>query len=271
VPTFPASRDAREQPEQDAPGDSTSLDQRASPEQGPAGSSRPATTDHPAGGENGHGSTQRWDPLAGAGEPAEVDPAEPVVVTSVRARKGPALVFLALVAVVAIGGFAIAIVGSGQKQSGGASLGRLRGVELGARSAAAIVRRIATDGNPPADVTRALVVPADSTVTSARPPGAAVILYSGTVQLSVAHSASQVVTFFKRELVHDHWTVLAVDSTAGGDGTRIFAKIGSSDGFYWEVGVGVTPVTTSITPALSGGSAPASTVSLTVFELDDAD
>jgi hypothetical protein len=115
------------------------------------------------------------------------------------------------------------------------------------------------------------VVPTGTTVDTAKRPAPAVDLYSATVTLGVAHAASQVVTFYRRELAHDHWSVLAVDSTATGDGTRIFAKFGSNDGYYWEVGLVVNPVTASITPALGGGTEPTSTVSLTVFEIDDED
>jgi hypothetical protein len=195
-----------------------------------------------------------------------------VVVTRGRARSGPALFFLGCVAVVAIGGVALALAGSGGKQAGGASLGRLRGVAMAARAGKPILQRVSTNGEPPSDVVAAIVVPDGTTVTSAKRPGPAISLYSATVHLAVSYDASQVVTFFRRELAHDHWSVLAVDSTASGNGTQIFAKIPSSDGYYWEIGVVVNPVTASITPALGGGdSEPTSTVSLTVFEVDDAD
>lgn len=196
-----------------------------------------------------------------------------MIVTAVRPRLGPALVVVACVAVVVVGGFAVAIAGSGKSAVSGPALKRLRGVAFSARPAAPILRRIAQGGEPPADVVDALVVPSGSVVTRARPPRPALSLYSGSFTLAVDHPADAVTTFFVDELRHDHWSVLASDATATGTGTRIYAKIPSADGFYWEVGIVVKPVSVAITPALSGGGAngPTSTASVTVFEVDDAD
>ncbi len=204
---------------------------------------------------------------------AAEEPGGTLTVTAVRPTLRPALVVVACVAAVVVGGFAVAIAGSGEKSVGGASLGRLRGVGFAARPAGPIVRRIAEGGEPPADVVAALVVPSGAVVTSATRPRLAVSLYSGTFTIAVDHPAPAVSTFFVDELRHDHWSVLASDATVTGSGTRIFAKIPSSDGFYWEVGIVVRPAAVSITPALSGGGAngPTSTASVTVFEVDDAD
>ncbi len=177
---------------------------------------------------------------------------------------------VAIAVVIVLGGFAFALAGGRHPDVGGPALRQLPGVSLAARAAGPVIARISRGGEPPADVTAALVVPADATVTRAVRPAPAVSLYSGTVTLSVPSGAPSVVTFFRRELAHQHFSVLAVDATADGAGTRIFAKFASSDGFYWEAAVVVRPVAASITPAL-GGATPTSTVSLTVFEIDDAD
>jgi hypothetical protein len=201
------------------------------------------------------------------------DPDGAVLVTAVRPRLGPALVVVACVAVVVVGGFAVAIAGSGNKAVSGPVLGRLQGVAFSARPAAPILRRITQGGEPPADVASALVVPSGSVVTKATPPRPALSLYSGSFTITVDHPEAAVATFFVDELRHDHWSVLASDATATGDGSRIYAKIPSADGFYWEVGIVVKPTSVAITPALSGGGAngPTSTASVTVFEVDDAD
>ncbi len=208
--------------------------------------------------------------LTGAVSEPDGDDGRAVVVTHVRARTGPALVVVAIALAVVLGGFALALAGGGVKGTGGAVLDPIRGVSLPARTAAPVIARISRGGEPPADVTAALVVPATATVARAERPAPAVNLYSGTVTLSVPAGEREVATFFRHELVHGHFAVLAVDATSDGRGTKIFAKFPSRDGFYWEVVVVVRPTATSISPALVGDAA-TSTVSLTVFELDDAD
>lgn len=198
------------------------------------------------------------------------DPAAAVVVTPVRPRTGPALVVVGVAAAVVAGGVALAIAGGTHTGTGGQPLRPLPGVAIAPRSAAPLLARIARGGEPPADVARALVVPADATVTRALRPAPAVSLYSGTVTMSVPASVASVTTFFRRELASRHFSVLAVDATTDGRGTRIFARFPSSDGFYWEAAVEVQPAAASITPALGGAEA-TSTASLTVFEVDDAD
>lgn len=204
-------------------------------------------------------------------ESGEDDPAPDVTVSVERARVGPALVVVGLVLLVTIGGFAVAIAGSGHKGSGGAPLGKLPGVAISARAAAPVIRDISVDGDPPSDVSAALVVPARATIIKAVRPAPAVNLYSGTAELGAPYPTGSLATFFERELRHDHWSIVGTDATPDGRGTRIFARIASADGYYWEVGVTIEPATQSITPALAGGATPTSTVSLTVFEVDDAD
>lgn len=190
--------------------------------------------------------------------------------TPVRARTGPALVVVGIALAVLVGGFALALAGGRHASPGGPAIRRVSGVALPARSAAALLRGVSRGGEPPADVASALVVPAASVLLHANRPPPAVNLYSGTVTLSVAAPAREVVTFFRRELPSRRFAVVALDATADGRGTSIFARYPSNDGFYWEAGIVVTPAAAAITPALGGG-APTSTVSLTVLELDDPD
>src|SRR5580658_4163042 len=80
-------------------------------------------------------------------------------------RKGPALIFLAVVAVVSLGGFLLAALSSSPKTPP-APLGQVAGSKVAAASASSFISKIAVAGEPPANVTEALVVPAGSTLIS---------------------------------------------------------------------------------------------------------
>lgn len=191
-----------------------------------------------------------------------------------QVRRGPALAFVGIAAAIGVGGFAAAALSSRTPSVAPASSGRsLPGIGLAAVPATAALRPIAHGGEPPADIAGALVVPAGTARTGSA-CGAGVDLYDCTVHLRTQSGASDVVDFYRAELRHEGWKILAVDAAAGrSNGTEIYAQKGSSDGYYWDVGVRVESRTPAITPALSGGSqvAPTSTVSLRVFERNDPD
>lgn len=191
-----------------------------------------------------------------------------------KITRKPALVFVGLAAFVGIGGFAMAAIQSHPGSSAPPpSAQAVKGSSLAAVSAKALLRPILRAGEPPSDISGALVVPAGSKPTGSS-CGAGLSLYDCVTRFSVRARPSEVVSFFRTELRHEGWKILAVDATAGkGNGTVVYAQRGSSDGYYWEVGARVDPVTPSISPALSGGSqaAPTSAVSLRVVERNDAD
>jgi hypothetical protein len=197
-------------------------------------------------------------------------PVPEVAVSRVRPSLGPALVVVALVLGITAAAAGLALAAGGSRGAGGASVGRIRGLALSARAATPIIRRIAEGGEPPPDVARALVVPAGSVVASARRPPPALNLYSASFGIDVPAPEGEVSTFFRRELAHDHWQVLAEDATPNGRGSKLFARIGSSDGYYWEVEVLVQPVASSFSTSLAGASA-VTRASISLVELGDAD
>jgi hypothetical protein len=185
--------------------------------------------------------------------------------------RGPALIFLAVIAVVALGGFALAIVSSGTK-SPPTPLGTLKGSTIDAASAASFIAKIAVSGEPPSNVTNALVVPASATLSSFNRETENLELFAGSVTLAAAYQPSALITFYQLELAHEGWKDSRTDATANGKGTELFATIAGSDGFYWEVEVIVESKNPSVSPALGGGDATvSSSVSLQLVELDDAD
>jgi hypothetical protein len=186
-------------------------------------------------------------------------------------RNGPALIFLAVIAVVAIGGFLLAALSSGSK-SPPAPIGKIAGAKVTAASASSFVAKIAVADEPPANVIDALVVPANATLTAFHRQAENLELFAGSITLAAPDQASDLVTFYRLELAHERWKVTRTDATADGKGSELFATIAGSDGFYWELEVIVESSNPSVSPALGGGDATvASSVSLQLVELDDAD
>jgi hypothetical protein len=156
----------------------------------------------------------------GSGGEAPTDEAE--IWTPRQPRPGPALAVLAIAVVIVLGGAAIALIGSGSKPIQAAPLGRLRGVALSAESATTVLSHIAAGGDPPKDVTAALVLPAGAVYVSKQPSNG-LDLFSGSVTVSVDATPGQVVAFYRAELAHNGWTGLSVDAAATGSGRRCSA------------------------------------------------
>jgi hypothetical protein len=208
----------------------------------------------------------------GAGPPA-CEPTGPGQSTYVRQQpgRGPALIFLGLIAVIALGGITLALLSSNSTPPP-ATLGTLKGSTIAASSAAKFLSKIAVSGEPPANVSGALVVPAGATLSSFQKVTENLELFAGSVTVASADQPSAVVTFYRLELAHEGWKVTRTDATATGKGTEVFATIAGSDGFYWEVEVIVESTNPSVSPALGGGDASAtSSVSLQLVELNDED
>jgi hypothetical protein len=186
-------------------------------------------------------------------------------------RKGPALIFLAVVAFFSLGGFLLAALSSSPKTPP-APIGKVAGSKIAAASASSFLSKIEVSGEPPANVIEAIVVPTGSTLSSFHREAENLELFAGSVTLLAPDQASDVVSFYRLELNHEKWKVTRTDATLDGKGSELFATIGGSDGFYWELEVTVESSNPSVSPALGGGDATvASSVELQLVELDDAD
>jgi hypothetical protein len=178
-----------------------------------------------------------------------------------------------IVLTVSIGGFLLAILGTQRPVAPAPPGSRLvAGTALHAVAAAPYLRSIATGGDPPADIVAALTVPAGMQVSGHRSDSGGVQLYDASISFNAPASAKQLLTFFELELARAGWKVSGPAATADGNGTEVLATRGSSDGYYWEVGVTVVASQASITPELAGASATVSSaLTLRLFERDDAD
>jgi hypothetical protein len=187
----------------------------------------------------------------------------------------PALVVLACAVALTLGGVAVALIGSGQTTPATVvGLGsRVPGVSLAAIGATQVLKRISNDGVPPEDVLRALVVPKGARIISTTDEDADIDQFDRSVYLEVDTTSAQLVKFYKVELKRAHWSFLGEYSVpnAGNGARELLADRAGSDGYEWEVGLVVTPVNPTISPALagSGQTSPTMGLRLRLFEVPD--
>ena len=112
-------------------------------------------------------------------------------------------------------------------------------------------------GQPPTDILGNLGVPTTSTVTGTVDADQGTAQFDRTVDLHTeALAQSQVAEAYRLMLKANGWNVIyqgnAPQGAAGS--TEVLAKKGSSDGFYWEIGVVVSPTTADgLHPVLDRG------------------
>jgi hypothetical protein len=184
----------------------------------------------------------------------------------------PALVVLACAVTLSFGGFAIALIGSGQATpSIVTGLGTpVPGVDLSAVGASQVLQRISSNGAPPGDVLNALVVPNGARIIDTTAQDAGVDQYDRSIYFQVDSNSTELVKFYRAELRRAHWSFLGTYPlpTAG---TELLAQRTGSDGYEWEVGVVITTVNPSISPSLAGDgqTSPVMGLRLRLFEVPD--
>ena len=185
----------------------------------------------------------------------------------------PALVVLACAVVLSFGGFAIALIGSGQATPPiVAGLGTpVPGVNLSAVGASQVLQRILSGGTPPPDVLGALVVPNGARIVSTTAQDAGVNQYDRSIYFQIDTNSTELLKFYRTELRRARWSLLGTYPLPSA-GTEVLAQRTGSDGYEWEVGVAVTAVNPSISPSLAGdGQTSAVTgLRLRLFEVPDS-
>ncbi len=185
----------------------------------------------------------------------------------------PALVVLACAVVLSVGGFAVALIGSGQAVPSLVNgLGTpVPGVNLSAVGASQVLRRISSDGTPPSDILGALVVPNGARIVSTTAQDAGIDQYDRSIYLQIDTSSTELVKFYRTELLRGHWSFLGTYRLPAG-GTELLAQRAGSNGYEWEVGVLVTAVNPSISPSLAGDgeTSPVMGLRLRLFEVPDS-
>ncbi|HEY6625093.1 MAG TPA: hypothetical protein VIX85_14745 [Acidimicrobiales bacterium] len=165
--------------------------------------------------------------------------------------KSPAVIVLAIAVVILIGGITASVLATGGSTTLTLTSVRLAdGTVVHLAPAADALRPIEQEGNPPSDVLAALAVPKGTTTTGSLNTDQNTTQYDRTVDFTSTMSAYQVQDFYAVLFKRLGWKLLSngPDSYQAGS-TAILAKKGSSDGYYWEAGVVVSPTTgAGVTP-----------------------
>jgi hypothetical protein len=119
----------------------------------------------------------------------------------------------------------------------------VRGTGLVAEPASEALHPIEILGTPPADVLDALVLPRGATTLSDTPWSGST-QYSGAMSFRLAVSQAALVRFFRVELHAHGWSITDVGAAHDQPGaTEVLAQRASTDGWFWEAGVVVSPTT----------------------------
>jgi hypothetical protein len=141
------------------------------------------------------------------------------------------------------------------------------GVNLLAVGAAPVLKRITTDGVPPKNIVDSLVVPKGALVIRTSTQDAGIDQYDRTVYLQIDARSREILRFYAVELKRAHW------SGAGKIfGDEVIGEKGGTDGYEWDLGVTVTPVSPgAISPSLAGGeqTSPTEGIRLRLFQVAD--
>jgi hypothetical protein len=185
--------------------------------------------------------------------PPEAEPVDPEHRTfQPMSVRGPALIILAVAVFILLAGvLASALVSGSSPTETLRSVAIPGGTSVRMTPATSALHSIVGVGEPPADILGNLAVPAGSTVRNTLNSDQNTGQFDRTVSFTSGTLAPpQLVDAFHAMLSKLGWQVIYVGAGArGGGGTEVLAKRGSGDGFYWEVGVVVSPTTSAgITP-----------------------
>lgn len=194
--------------------------------------------------------------------------------TATRARAAvpsarPALVVVGIAAgLVLLFGVGAALTSSPSPSTPAkAATGPVKGATLRAEAATSILRPIERPGTPPADVLHSIVVPAGASAVSSK-PWDGTTQFSGEMTFRLPASQAAVVAFYRAELRARGWSISSVGAAeADKNATEVLAQRASTDGWYWEIGVVVSPTTFAATSSPSG--ADTTRFSLDLFQEPD--
>lgn len=140
------------------------------------------------------------------------------------------------------------------------------GTSLTAEPATKPLHPIEILGTPPTDVLGAVVVPKGATRTGAT-PWDGTTQFSGTVDFSLSATQAAVVDFYRSALKGRGWSKPDVSAAQAPKGaTEVIAQRASADGWYWEIGVVVSPTTFANTAG--DGTSATTTGDRTRFKLE---
>ena len=170
----------------------------------------------------------------------------PVLSYEPMSVKGPALIVLGLAVVILLGGVAAAALSSSSNPTFSIRQVTLDdGTTVHLVPATVKLHAIVDNSEPPADIIGNLGIPQESTVTGIVNSDRHTTQFDRTVKLGSQLTQAQVIEVYRRLLHAVAWKIIYEGPAPQGvpGATEILAKLGSSDGFYWEVGVVASPTT----------------------------
>jgi hypothetical protein len=164
--------------------------------------------------------------------------------TSTGTSLRPALIVVILAALI-LGLFAaIALLTSNHSASVKTSAPphAVAGSGLLAVPAAPALAPIVSAGEPPADIVNAVSVPAGAVRISHQDNSASAGQYDAQIRLRSTATQGAVLAFFAADMRRQGWQVFDQGPAAHDPGaTEVLGKLAGSDGWYWEMGVVVSP------------------------------
>ncbi len=140
---------------------------------------------------------------------------------------------------------------------------RVPGSSLLAVSATRGLSVIKHDGEPPANVLAAITLPQGAVRGASANPGLG-STYDQEVTFSVNASEATVLGFYTTELKRLGWRTVTSGAATNQPGRQIVGQIPGDDGFYWQLGVIVSPSTFS-----ASGTTDITRFTLRVLQVDD--
>jgi hypothetical protein len=129
-------------------------------------------------------------------------------------------------------------------------------------------------GTPPANIVSAVTVPQGAVRVSTQNNSGAALQYDEQVVLSVRASQADVLAFYDTELPANKWGVFSAGPAYNDpQAEELLARQAGDDGWYWEIGVVVSPSTfgTGAGAAKGGvaGSTDTTSVTIRLFQVAD--
>lgn len=203
------------------------------------------------------------------GAPGGAEPGRPV------RPAGPSTRFALIAFGLALLVFTIGLIADGLSSSTAkppsASVRTAAGSPLRAAVAGPSLRPITVAGQPPSDIVGALAVPVGTTPVPSSAKNQGLSSYDRSIELTVAASQSDVITFYRKQLAAQGWSQISSGPPSGAShaptgSIEVLGRHASEDGNYWEVGAVVYP-TRFTGGAASSGSAAGSGPGRTPFTL----
>lgn len=192
-------------------------------------------------------------------------PAQDPMSAPPRGMPGPsvklAVIVVGLAVVVIVAGLAAQVfTGSTKPAAAPTSVKTAKGAPFKAIPAVSDLSPLISDGEPPADIVNALVLPKGSAAGATINDSLQAQGYDEQREFTIDGSQGAVLSFFKLELPAEGWHVDSSGPAKNQPGIEVLAERAGSDGYYWEIGAVVAPTTFP-------SSGPAAKTGITKYEV----